>query len=37
LLIGGTLKASRILGDLTAIRAVSGNLITNSFKVDTDY
>jgi len=37
LLIGGLLKASRILGDLTAIRAVSGNLISAKFTVDTDY
>ena len=34
--VGGMLKSDRIYGDLSAIRAVSGNLITKNFNVDTD-
>lgn len=34
--VQGLLKSDRVLGDLAAIRAVSGNLITKNFNVDTD-
>ena len=34
--VAGMLKSDRIYGDLSAIRAVSGNLITKNFNVDTD-
>ena len=34
--VQGLLKADRVLGDLASIRAVSGNLITKNFNVDTD-
>ena len=34
--LAGTLKSDRVYGDLAAMRAVSGNLITKNFNVDTD-
>jgi hypothetical protein len=34
--VQGLLKSDRVLGDLASIRAVSGNLITKNFNVDTD-
>lgn len=37
LLVAGFLKASRLLGDYTAIMAVSGNAISANFKLDTSY
>jgi len=34
--LAGVLKSDRVYGDLAAIRAVSANLITKNFNVDTD-